>query len=233
LKFTDRPIEDKNCYASKNQREILLKLASEHLIKDAFFLTGGTALSVFYLHHRASDDIDLFRLPPGSLKELGIWIKRSWPKESVIIRESADFLSCLIEGVRVDLVIDPLSSKEARPYVGLEEAVSLQVDTLKNIISNKFCAAVRRMEPKDLVDVYFVVSKYKWVTLEDVYNTAREREVLFDDPPTAAYQIEESLELLRGRPELFPRMFVDFDRKDFFRFFEECTKWIYNKVRAR
>ena len=52
--------ENKAGYASAAQREVLLGLVEHPTIRDVFFLTGGTALSVFYLGHRVSDDIDLF-----------------------------------------------------------------------------------------------------------------------------------------------------------------------------
>lgn len=50
--------EDINCYATDIQRKLLIDLSKNELIRNNFFLTGGTALSVFYLHHRVSDDLD-------------------------------------------------------------------------------------------------------------------------------------------------------------------------------
>jgi hypothetical protein len=54
--------EDKGYYASPRHREALRGLLDHPAIERSFFLTGGTALSVFYLHHRISDDLDLFTL---------------------------------------------------------------------------------------------------------------------------------------------------------------------------
>jgi len=54
------PKEDVACYASEVQRDILARLSKIQIITENFFITGGTALSVFYLHHRVSEDIDLF-----------------------------------------------------------------------------------------------------------------------------------------------------------------------------
>ena len=36
-----------------------------------FFLTGGTALAEFYLHHRFSEDIDLFTLDEEAFQSIG------------------------------------------------------------------------------------------------------------------------------------------------------------------
>jgi predicted nucleotidyltransferase component of viral defense system len=70
--------EDISFYVSNSQREILYKLFQNKDINDNYFLTGGTALSVFYLYHRKSDDIDLFTLNDVNLPEIDFWIKRNW-----------------------------------------------------------------------------------------------------------------------------------------------------------
>lgn len=41
-----------------------------------FFLTGGTALAAFHLHHRVSVDIDLFTLDDLALREAGVLVPR-------------------------------------------------------------------------------------------------------------------------------------------------------------
>ncbi len=58
----DRLTENIGCYAKEEQRRILFRLFKHETIAGNFFLTGGTALSVFYLHHRYSKDIDLFSI---------------------------------------------------------------------------------------------------------------------------------------------------------------------------
>ena len=42
------------------QQNILDALASNQVIFNNFYLTGGTALAEFYLHHRFSEDLDFF-----------------------------------------------------------------------------------------------------------------------------------------------------------------------------
>ena len=41
-----------------------------------FFLTGGTALAAFHLHHRRSEDLDLFTLDDLALREADILVRR-------------------------------------------------------------------------------------------------------------------------------------------------------------
>lgn len=56
-----QPKEDRTCYASPEQRDVLLRCIEAGVLAPNFFLTGGTALAVFYLHHRESNDLDFFR----------------------------------------------------------------------------------------------------------------------------------------------------------------------------
>jgi hypothetical protein len=49
------PKENKQGYASEMQRNVLVSLLNNFLIQENFFLTGGTALSAFYLYHRLSN----------------------------------------------------------------------------------------------------------------------------------------------------------------------------------
>ena len=45
---------------SENQKKFLKLLSEEKSICAHFYLTGGTALAEFYLHHRLSEDLDFF-----------------------------------------------------------------------------------------------------------------------------------------------------------------------------
>jgi hypothetical protein len=107
--------ENRDCYQNPEQREILLQLLETESISGQFFLTGGTALSVFYLHHRLSNDLDLFSRIPTSLKGIDSFVRTKWAGEAVKIKESRMFISYVIRGTKVDFVVDPLSLDEHRP----------------------------------------------------------------------------------------------------------------------
>ena len=51
------------------QKTVLVALFDHGLGDRGYYLTGGTALSVFYLHHRYSDDLDFFTRKRSSLME--------------------------------------------------------------------------------------------------------------------------------------------------------------------
>ena len=45
---------------TERQRQLLNLLSQESYIQQNFYLSGGTALAEYYLHHRLSEDLDFF-----------------------------------------------------------------------------------------------------------------------------------------------------------------------------
>lgn len=224
-------IENKNYYTSQTQREILLHLITNPTIEEFFFLTGDTALSVFYLHHRVSEDLDFFTLHSLDLAEIDFWIRRMWPQNSVKIKQSPNFLSYLINEIKIDFVIDLLSNKGDREKILLENEHYLLVDTVNNIFSNKFYTIASRTEPKDFVDFYFIHHLFPERDIDYVYHSARKKDAIFDDPPTVAFQIEEGLTFLMKNQAIFPQILRDFNKDDFFKFYKGIINWLYQLVK--
>lgn len=228
MKFLDKLLEDTGCYAKEVQRDVLLRLSRNEIIKNSFFLTGGTALSVFYLHHRRSIDIDLFSVNPPPFDRLEAWMKNEWPKGYTTLIKEPYILSVFIDEVKVDLVHDGMSFNDQKILYPIDTHHSVFVDTIKNIASNKFCTLVGRQEPKDFIDFYFI-NREKWLDMNTIYNDAKLKEGMFDDPPTVAYQVENNVRLIKQNPYAFPDLLVDFDINEFSRFYEDLISGLYHR----
>lgn len=218
-------------YATLKQRSVLIDLLKEPLIREAFFLTGGTALSVFYLQHRISEDLDLFSFEPVDLPKIDVFIQSEFGKQRTLLRSSEHFFSYVLKEIKVDFVIDPLSESGTRPICELAENIFLQVDTVSNISSNKLSAAASRGELKDLIDLYFIARdiwapdiKEKFLTC---YKNARLKEVMLDDPATAAYQIELSVKNITLKDIGLLNMLKEIDWPSIEIFYKEMCQWIY------
>lgn len=74
-------------------------MALDPTVADHFFLTGGTALSVFYLHHRASEDLYFFSVDEVELSDLSFSVRTEWPYDHVLLRSTPRFLSLLVKGI--------------------------------------------------------------------------------------------------------------------------------------
>lgn len=203
--------EDTSCYASEQQRQVLGFLSRIDDLSREFFLTGGTALSVFYLHHRSSEDIDFFSTKSRNLASIDEKVRRLFEDDVTLIQSSPDSYFYLIRDVKVDLIFDPLSFDQSRPTAYLETGKKILIDTLDNISSNKLSAVVSRYEAKDIVDFYFISERVwrdaKKESFQACYQKARKKEALLDDPAMAAYQMEELLNrVLSEKEKILPPM---------------------------
>lgn len=131
-----------------------------------FFLTGGTALSAFHLHHRLSDDLDLFTLDDDALIGVDHQIEEiafqlDWgivrARRAEYFRQFHFALRSPRSGevgtsLQVDMVHDFGPQYGQRQVVG-----GILVDAIENIGANKITAILGRTDSKDFVDLYFIL----------------------------------------------------------------------------
>jgi|GEM_PF-530046 len=244
--------ENRAGYASEAQRELLSALGRDPLLQESFFLTGGTALSVFYLGHRVSDDLDFFTGEGLDLPAVTDLVLRPWAGKLVWIAREPSFASVLLRDVKVDFVVELFSVPEDRPVVEFEEGGRWAVDTPEAIAGNKLAAMAGRIEPKDFIDFYFLWKTFPRLEILRIFERAKRKDALFDDPKTAIQSIREGFEIvLRSAPEEahkeaqsakdeagiagrerrgpiipFPRLFEPVDWRDFKRTFEKLFREI-------
>ena len=193
-----------------------------------YFLTGGTALSAFYLAHRESKDLDLFTLEDTDLLQTEALIKEISGSLGAVIEtkvQSNHYREIYIvnkdEGwtQRLDLV------KEIPKHFGkIVEVEKMRVDSLENIGSNKVLAVFGRLEIKDYVDLYVVLTKTK-LTFDQLFEMAREKdtglfEFYFANIIRAAQNFES-----------FPVMKIAFDKKEFKNFYENLSRDLLLKIK--
>lgn len=127
---------------------------------EPFFLTGGTALAAFHLHHRVSVDLDLFTLDDLALREVDVVIPQLAADMGCRLgsmRRTEHYREVFLEPetgdpLKIDLVRDfgPQYGKRLR----IDRVI---VDSIENIGVNKITAILGRTEPKDFVDLYFIL----------------------------------------------------------------------------
>lgn len=226
-----KPLENRDCYSSAMQRQLLVSLLENPFLKENFFLTGGTALAVFYLHHRISDDLDLFTRRELSLSDMVFDMKAQFKNRLVRLRENPYHSSLMIDDIKVDLVIDPLAEQGPRPGYELAPDRLLHVDSVSNIASNKLNTLVSRNETKDFVDFFFLSAGTGEKEWEVIYENARSKDAVFDDSPSVAYQIEQNLSFVLDRQALFPKLLKPCSEQELKVFFTTLITWIYKKTR--
>lgn len=147
--------EDSNACTPLKRDFLRLWFAQEQ----RFFLTGGSALGLFYLDHRRSYDLELFtsdEVEGKELQNLFLWVAAEIGADCQVLRTAPDFHRFrLVRGEErelVDAVVDraPQLDEQKATFDGI------RVDTLREIIANKLTILLSRSEVKDVVDLYFL-----------------------------------------------------------------------------
>ena len=154
------------------QKVILQAVLSDANLAN-FYLSGGTALSAFYLHHRVSDDLDFFSFekPDGVFihafaERLRDLLKTSSMRFERIFDRNLFFYG--ISGGR-ELKIE-FTHYPFRQLDPPSNFTGLAVDSLRDVAANKLMAMLDRFEPKDFVDLYFLLQDRK---LSEVWEDAQ------------------------------------------------------------
>jgi len=146
---------------TSNQRKILALFARTRQLNRHFYLTGGTALAAFYLKHRRSYDLDFFSEKDFELKEVAPFVKfveqrlQLKPARYQKLHDRHIFSYGTPQGdLKIEFTLYPFKS------LGVKKRVNgLIIDSLKDIAANKLFAAIDRNEPKDLVDLAFLLKE--------------------------------------------------------------------------
>jgi predicted nucleotidyltransferase component of viral defense system len=154
------------------------------------YLTGGTALSRFYLNHRYSDDLDFFanqsktfvtdtELIISKIKEIA---------DVEIIRKASDFIRSNVKIDDIVLKLDFVNDVEYRSGNTEKFEKFKSVDNWWNILSNKL-TALDRHEPKDVADILFLWRKNK-IDWKKAFEDAGKK-VVYIDPLDISVILDE------------------------------------------
>jgi len=131
---------------------------------DAFYLTGGTALSRFYLGHRKSDDLDFFTSEEELIQPFSLKIEDALKKAGFKVERKRGFrsfvelaVSAHSESTIIHLALD--SPYRLDPVIMAREFPGLKIDSLKDLAANKVLALFGRATLRDFVDVFFLTKE--------------------------------------------------------------------------
>jgi len=143
-------------------QEEILKIFAQTQESELFYLTGGTALAGFYLQHRFSKDLDLFTKEEEVIGYIGDRLKANLEVKGIqtrTIRKLKSFYEIL--AYREEMVV-PIHLALDSPFrfeENKEEFLGVRIDSLIDIATNKFLSVFSRSEPRDFVDVFFLIKE--------------------------------------------------------------------------
>lgn len=163
-------------------------------LQTPFYLTGGTALSRCYFHHRYSDDLDFFvNKDPNFIQYSETLITSLMNQFEVeIVIKSESYVSLKVNKI---LKIDLVNDVQFRDGELQKQEIFSKVDNIDNILSNKLSALVSRDEAKDVVDIWVIASNNK-IEWRDIFLSANSKAIGIFPPDVAKRLVEFPIELL-------------------------------------
>ena len=144
------------------QRQILAFLAKDKVFSKHFYLSGGTALSEYYLHHRLSEDLDFFSeqdIDPLWIQTFGHSLSQKLHATKVDIEQSFNrnlvFFTYPDSILKTEFTYFPFSTIE-KP----KKQQGLRVDSLIDIAVNKFFTIYQKPASRHFIDLYIIVLYY-------------------------------------------------------------------------
>lgn len=202
------------------QRQVLDTVFAEEAFARAFYLTGGTALAVFYLGHRYSDDLDFFTNGPDQGFLWPMLQKLQEPLGVTVESRTPSFIRIRCgKELRVDFVQDV----PFRVGVPIRHG-AWQVDTLENITVNKITAIQGRLDVKDYVDLYLLLKKRPGDILK-LLEAAKQKDASIE--PFVWSKIIGDVESFR----VLPRMITPLDLKDLVAFYQALRRTILSHLK--
>ncbi|MBM3709222.1 MAG: nucleotidyl transferase AbiEii/AbiGii toxin family protein [Actinobacteria bacterium] len=192
-------------------KKILTEIQKEVLniitgIKDltSFYLSGGTALSEFYFGHRKSYDLDIFTGQKGLVIPVSR-IAEDMLKESLFdittVRRFESFAEFEVSYKKEILRLHFALDSPFRFEQSYQSDLNIKVNGYKDIIADKLLAFFGRVEPRDAVDLFFILEKENFWYLTEL--TAKK------DPGFDLYWMAVALERVKIFPDSLNRWPVD------------------------
>jgi hypothetical protein len=150
-----------------NSRGILTPLQQEFLEvfaglpdKSQFYLTGGTALAEYFLGHRLSFDLDFFTSAEGLILPTSYQIEAACQKQKLslrVVRRFSTLVEFLLEKGNDSLKIDVALDSPFRFAPPVPTPAGVLVNDYQDLRVDKLLAYYGRAEPRDAVDVFFIL----------------------------------------------------------------------------
>ena len=208
---------------TKEQRIILDEVKNESFFRD-FYLTGGTALSAYYLQHRYSEDLDFFTEKVFNIQEIDSILQRWADKYRftyTIESREVVYVSYLTfqnqEVLKVDFAHYP--HKRLQKSERIEDVI---VDSITDIATNKLISVIQRSAVKDFIDLYFLLERY---TVWDLIQGVRIKFRKEPDPLMVATALIKAEKF-----EFLPRMIKPLTLEKLKAFFREKAKEVGSKA---
>ena len=145
-----------------------------------FYLAGGTALAEYYLGHRLSFDLDFFTAEASLILPYSYQIEalgRQGDLEVSVIRRFTTYVELTVVQNEERLKVDLAQDSPFRLEPPVQTAEGIRVSALSDLRIDKLLAYYGRAEPRDAVDLYFILQQ---APLDELVTQAAQKDPGFD-----------------------------------------------------
>lgn len=161
------------------QREFLI-LFSQIPDQSRFYLTGGTALAEFYLGHRFSFDLDLFTSEAELILPFSYQIQEAANSINIgvkVTRRFASYVEFVVSRGEASLKVDLALDSPFRFAPPVETDLGIMANNFEDLKIDKILAYYGRAEPRDAVDLYFILQGNQ---ANELFERAKQKDPGFD-----------------------------------------------------
>jgi predicted nucleotidyltransferase component of viral defense system len=211
---------------SDRQVALLRKIGGHQSLQRAFYLTGGTALAAFHLHHRFSEDLDFFSENECDMMALTTFlqsIKRDIGFQKADLQQSFNrnliFLHFTDEILKLEFTYFPFPRIEQGPT-----AHGVHVDSLLDISVNKLFTIYQQARARDYIDLYRACARQHW-TIADLIPKTRAKFDWHIDPLQLGTQLLKVTDV-----QDLPRMIENLPREAWETFFLDEARQLKSEI---
>lgn len=211
---------------SDSQNRFLQVFSENKELVNLFYLTGGTALTAYYLHYRLSEDLDFFSYKEVNIKQILIFLKS---RKKRLRYDKFDFntsfnrnivhLQYKKEVLKLEFTYFPFPLIE-KPSIKNK----IRVDSILDISVNKIFTIYQKPRSRDFIDLYMIINKYNY----SINNLIKKAKLKFDwhvDPVRLGSQFFKSDKL-----KDYPKLLIKLEHKKWQDFFKAEAKKLKIKI---
>ena len=196
------------------------------LLIQNFYLSGGTALSEYYLHHRISEDLDFFSYHEidtlwltGFLFDIQKKLQIKKIRRRDVFNRNLVFLDFANESIKAEFTYYPFSQIEEPKVVE-----NLRIDSLIDIAVNKFFTLYQKPSARHFIDLYLILTQTDY-TFEILQKQAR---IKFD---TQIDPIQLGTQLVKAKNiSDLPKMIIRVSENKWRQFFLDRAKELKKQI---
>lgn len=210
----------------RQKQFLAVALRQKWFLKD-FYLSGGTALASWYLHHRESYDLDFFSDRPFSADRISSWIKKEQPAlkyRAITVDDDWGFYTFFLRFPDTSrFKVDFSHYSFTRLKKGLNWK-GLAIDSLYDIAVNKTHTIRTQPRERDYVDFYFIVKETGW-KIDQLLADADKKFGMTTDTLEVTKHFLRAAEITE-----YPKMLVPFNQRSMEKFFLNLAKSLKKEI---